>query len=138
MYRLKTEHFFLEFNPELHQDDFSYAVNTSLSIKVISYGFSAESIMDIDVRKLANFTVQLNELYETLEGSARLEEPYGGHGYIEFMACGRGHIGVKGNIHNGNAYGYEQELSFENEIEQTCLKSFAKGLYANYKRYAET
>ena len=138
MYRLKTEHFFLEFNPELHQDDFSYAVNTSLSIKVISYGFSAESIMDIDVRKLANFTVQLNELYETLEGSARLEEPYGGHGYIEFMACGRGHIAVKVNIHNGNAYGYEQELSFENEIEQTCLKSFAKGLYANYKRYAET
>ena len=138
MYSLKTEHFFLEFNPELHQDDFLYAVNTSLSIKVISYGFSAESIMDIDVRKLANFTVQLNELYETLEGSARLEEPYGGHGYIEFMACGRGHIAVKGNIHNGNAYGYEQELSFENEIEQTCLKSFAKGLYANYKRYAET
>ena len=138
MYRLKTEHFFLEFNPELHQDDFSYAVNTSLSIKVISYGFSAESIMDIDVRKLANFTVQLNELYETLEGSARLEEPYGGHGYIEFMACGRGHIAVKCNIHNGNAYGYEQDLSFEIEIEQTCLKSFAKGLYANYKRYAET
>ena len=138
MYRLKTEHFLLEFNPELHQDDFSYAVNTSLSIKVISYGFSAESIMDIDVRKFANFTVHLNEIYETLEGSARLEEPYGGHGYIEFMACGRGHIAVKGNIHNGNAYGYEQELSFENEIEQTWLKSFAKGLYANYKRYAET
>lgn len=138
MYRLKTEHFFLEFNPELHQDDFSYAVNTSLSIKVISYGFSAKSIIDIDVRELANFAVQLNGLYETLEGSARLEELYGVHSYIEFMACGRGHIAVKGNIHNGNAYGYEQKLSFENEIEQTCLKSFAKGLYANYKRYAET
>ncbi len=66
----------------------------------ISYGFSAESIMDIDVRKLANFTVQLNELYETLEGSARLEEPYGGHGYIEFMACGRGHIYLHGGCNH--------------------------------------
>ncbi len=137
MYKLETENFFLELDPEVHQKDVPYPVNTSLPIKVISNGFSAESIMDVDVRGLARFAVYLDELYETLEGSARLEEPYGLHSYIEFTACGRGHIKVKGNIHNSIAYEYEQELRFENEIDQTHLKRFVKALLADHKKYAE-
>lgn len=137
MYRLETENFLLELKPKVQQNDFPYPVNTSLNVKVSSYGFSAEAVMDIDVRGLADFAVHLNELYETLKGSARLEEPYGAHCYIEFMACTGGHIRVKGDIHNGMAYGYEQELSFENKIDQTYLRSFAKSLFSAYRKYAE-
>lgn len=59
----------------------------------------------------------------------------GVHSYIEFIAFNGGHIKVKGNIHNGNAYGYEQELIFENELDQTYLKSFVKDLFADFEKY---
>ncbi len=137
MYRLETENFLLELKPKVHQDDLPFPVNTVLNIKIFSYGFSAESVMDIDVRGLADFAVHLNELYETLKGSARLEEPYGVHCYIEFMACCGGHIKIKGDIHNGNAYGYEQELTFENEFDQTYLESFTRALFTDYAKYME-
>lgn len=137
MYNLKSENFFLEFAPTIYENDLSFPINTSLGIKVSSYGFSTDSVMDIDVRGLADFSISLNRLYETLKGAARLEEPYGVHSYIEFIACNGGHIKVKGNIHNKNAYGYEQELSFENELDQTYLKSFVKELFDDYKKYVE-
>lgn len=137
MYKLETENFLLELEPEVHQDDLPFPINTSLSIKVFSHGFSAESVMDIDVRGLADFAVHLNELYETLKGSARLEEPYGVHCYIELMACCRGRVKVKGDIHNRNAFGDEQELTFENEFDQTYLKSFARALFTDYAKYVE-
>ena len=94
MYRLESENFLLEFNPTVYENDLSFIVNTSLGIKVFSYGFSADSVMDIDVRDLAGFSISLNRLYETLKGSARLEDPYGVHSYIEFIACSGGHIKV--------------------------------------------
>lgn len=136
MYRLKSENFLLELNPVIYENDLSFPVNTDLNIKVSSYGFCADSVMDIDVRGLADFAVSLNRLYETLKGSARLEEPYGVHSYIEFTAFRGGHINVKGYVHNGNAYGYEQELTFENELDQTYLKSFVRDLFADFGKYA--
>lgn len=135
MYRLETENFLLEMGPEVHENDLSFRVNTNLSVKVVSYGFSAEAVMDIDVRELVEFALRLNELYETLEGSARLEEPYGMRCYIEFTACGRGHIKVRGEVHNGMAYEHEQKLTFENEIDQTDLKTFAKALLADDPKF---
>lgn len=135
MYRLETENFFLEIEPEVHENDLSFRGNTNLSVKVASYGFSAEAVMDIDVRELVEFALRLNELYETLEGSARLEEPYGMRGYIEFLACGRGHIKVRGEVHNGMDHGHEQKLTFENEIDQTDLKTFAKALLADDPKF---
>lgn len=137
MYKLEAENFLLELSPVIYESDLSFPVNTSLGIRVFSYEFSAESAMEIDVHGLADFAVCLNKLYETLKGSAKLEEPYGAHSYIEFIACSGGHIEVRGRIHNGNAYGYKQELVFENEFDQTYLKCFAKDLFAGYKKYAE-
>ncbi|MCI8332466.1 MAG: hypothetical protein HFE78_06540 [Clostridiales bacterium] len=137
MYRLETENFLLELDAKVYQDDLIFPVNANLNIKVFSYGFSAESVMDIDTLRLADFAVQIHKLYETLNGSARLEEPYGFHCYIEFTACGGGHIKITGNIHSGKGYGSEQELAFENEIDQTYLKSFSKELLADYAKYAE-
>ena len=137
MYRLESENFRLEFNPIIHENDLAFPVNTSLNIKVFSYGFSADSVMDVDIRGLAGFAISLNRLYETLKGSAKLEAPYDVHSYIEFIACNGGHIKVKGNIHNGGAYGYKHELVFENELDQTYLKSFVKDLFADFEKYAE-
>lgn len=131
MYRLETENFLLEIGTKVYEDDLPFRVNSTLSVKVVSYGFSAGSVMDIDVRELVEFVLRLNELYETLEGSARLEEPYETRCYIEFIACGRGHIKVKGEVHNGMEHGHEQKLMFENEIDQTDLKDFAKALLAD-------
>ena len=79
MYRLELENFCVEFNPTIHENDLPFPVNTSLNIKVFSYGFSADAVMDIDVRGLADFAISLNRLYETLKGSAILETPYGVH-----------------------------------------------------------
>jgi len=137
MYRLEAENFLLELKPKVYQDDLMFPVNAGLNVKVSSYGFSGESVLAIDIREFADFAVQIHELYETLKGSVKLEEPYGFHCYVEFIASRGGHIKITGNIHNGNAYGYEQEFTFENEIDQTCLKSFAKELYTDYLKCAE-
>ena len=37
----------------------------------------------------------MNELYETLSGSVRLEEPYSMHCFLEFTAVTGGHIRIK-------------------------------------------
>lgn len=57
IYRLESENFRLEFNPIIHENDLAFPVNTSLNIKVFSYGFSADSVMDVDVRGLAGFAM---------------------------------------------------------------------------------
>jgi len=89
--------------------------------------------MDVDDLRLADFAVQLNKLYETLNGSASLEEPGSALGFISFAATTGGHIKVWGYIH----YKHTQELTFENEFDQTYLKNFAEALFADYGKYAE-
>lgn len=138
MYKLETENFSLELLPGIHQDNFPYPKANSLQVKVSSLGFSADSIMDIDAIALSDFVVNLNELYETLSGSVRLEEPYGMHCFLEFTAVTGGHIRIKDYyIHNKMGVGYGHELIFENEVGQTYLRGFAKTLFADYGKYAE-
>lgn len=93
--------------------------------------------MDIDASALSDFAVNLNELYKTLSGSVRLEEPYSMHCFLEFTAVTGGHIRIKGYIHNKMGVGYGHELTFENEVDQTDLRGFAKALFADYGKYAE-
>ena len=129
MYKLETENFSLELLPGIHQDNFPYPKANSLQVKVSS--------MDIDDIALSDFAVNLNELYETLSGSVRLEEPYSMHCFLEFTAVTGGHIRIKGYIHNKMGVGYGHELTFENEVDQTYLGGFAKTLFADYGKYAE-
>ena len=93
--------------------------------------------MDINAEKLGVFRKKLMELYETLSGKARLEEPYGMQNYIEFEVIARGHIKVKGNIHNGH-YEYSHKLFFENEFDQTYLRDFSKKLLDECNRFLGT
>ena len=137
MYRLNAEGFSLELTPRVLQEKFPYPEANSLRVQVSSRGFSADSFMDVDDLHFAAFAVQLNELYETLKGSVRLEEPYSMHCFLEFIAAAGGHIHVKGNLHNKMGIGHAHELTFENEFDQTYLRTFAKALFADYGRYAE-
>ena len=93
--------------------------------------------MDIDDIALSDFAVNLNELYETLSGSVRLEEPYSMHCLLEFTAMAVGHIRIIGFIHNKMGVGNGHELKYENEVDQTYLRGFAKALFADFGKYAE-
>lgn len=137
MYRIEADTFILEFIPEIHEKDLVYPVNVYLGVKVSSYGYSADTFMDAGVQGIAGFALQLKGLYDTLSGEARLEEPYSVHNYIEFVAEAGGHIRVYGRLNNKSAYGYTQEINFENEIDQTYLRDFVNRLLADFGRYAE-
>ena len=136
MYCIKTENFYLGFRPYVYQNYLRAPVNTNLEVEIISYGFSAKTVIEIDIRKLAAFAVHLNRLYESLSGSARLEEPYGEQGYIEFEASARGHVKIEGRLAKYTAE-YAQRLQFQNEIDQTNLKNFAQSLLADFTAYME-
>lgn len=137
MYRIESDTFILEFFPEIHEQDFAYPVNVYLGVKVSSYGYSADTFMDVGVQGIAEFALQLKGLYETLSGEARLEEPYSVHNYIEFVVKTSGHIKVMGRLNNKSAFGYTQEIYFENEIDQTYLRDFVSQLFADFGRYVE-
>ena len=137
MYRIETDTFVLELTPKIHEQDLTYPVNVTLGVKISSYGYSADTYMDVGVQGIAEFAVQLKNLYETLTGKSKLEEPYSVHNYIEFIAETGGHIKVTGRLNNKNAFGYTQEINFENEIDQTFLKSFVNQLFADFSKYSE-
>lgn len=126
MCRIKTERFSLEFAPTLYEKDIACPVNLSLGIKVTSYGFSADSIIDIGISELSSFALQLKNIYENLSGIATLKEPYGSS-FVELSAISGGHINVKGQIRE-DSFAKAQELKFENEIDQTQLKQFVEDL----------
>ena len=137
MYRIETDTFILELIPEIYLQDFAYPVNVTVGVKVSSYGYSADTFMDVGVQGIVKFAVQLKNLYETLEGEAKLEEPYSVHNYIEFIAEPNGHIKVTGRLNNKNAFGHTQEINFENEIDQTFLRSFIDQLFTDFRKYNE-
>lgn len=137
MYRIETENFMLELSPTVHENDLTAPVNTEPGIKVQSYGFSAESELLVNVKMLNTFSIDLKQIYETLQGLAKMEEPYGAKCFVEFAATTGGHIKIKGIIDNKASYGYTQSLSFENEIDQTYLKDFSEKLFADYGRWSE-
>lgn len=137
MYKIETDEFMLRLKPIVHREDLREVVNTSLMIDVSSYDFSAKTLLDIDVRDLAEFAMQLSGLYERLGGSVRLTVPYVDECYIEFSADKVGHIRVSGFLDNGNRFGFTQRLQFQNEIDQTILKKFANDLYADFGKYVK-
>ena len=42
-----------------------------------------------------------------------------------------------GQLNNKSAFGYTQEINFENEIDQTYLRDFINRLLADFGRYVE-
>ena len=83
---IETENFFVCIEPEIFETDINLPTNTILKIDVRSDGFTASTTMDIDIKDLAKLGKDLCQIYETLQGNARLEEPYGQHMYMSFEA----------------------------------------------------
>ena len=105
-------------------------------INVWSEGFSAESCFDTEDVLIADFASQLNEMYQKLDGSAIIQDLYETDSYIEFIAQKCGHITVRGQI-IWSRNRHTQQLTFENEVEQTYLRDFVSALTADYAKNAE-
>lgn len=133
-HKLVTENFTFEYKLEVFKEDISLPTNSILHIKVNSDNFSASTTMDIDVKMFKTFAENVLNIYNSLNGTAVLEEAYGGNN-IEFRAKKNGHISVKGVLNNLCRNGFEQELMFSNEFDQTYLKAFAYEIYAEAEKY---
>ena len=122
-YRLATDDFVLEMELKVFKEDIDLPVNSTINIKVESDGFAALTSMDIDVKEFHRFAHELLNVYNSLHGFAILKETYGSN-FIMFKAISNGHIHVNGITDNHCRNGYEQELKFENEFDQSYLKDF--------------
>lgn len=122
-YKLITDNFTLEIEHKIFEEDINIPTNSILNIKIDSDNFTALTTMDIDIKMFHIFASELLNIYNSLSGSAVLQETYGSN-FIMFKAISNGHIYVNGIVNNLCRNGYEQELKFENEFDQTYLKDF--------------
>ena len=129
-FMLESEQFSLSLDFQVFESDIEYPSNTILSVCVSSSGFSAATTMDIDIKAVRDFCNELENIYNTLKGSTKIQEAYGKQ-CILFSGDGLGHIMVSGFLDSQGANGFWQELKFENCIDQTYFPSFLKGL-ANF------
>lgn len=126
-FMLNANSFSLLLKAKVYYSDIQYPNNTTLYITLNSSGFCACTTMDIDIKEFKSFAAGINDLYETLSGSAEITEPYGEQ-IIQFSTDKTGHINVSGMLHNSGNNGHYQYLKFENSFDQTFLKSFAGSL----------
>lgn len=132
---LKSESFSISLDFEVFESDISYPSNTILTVSVSSAGFSASTTMDIDIKDIPTFYYELQKLYDSLMGEAKIQEPYGNQQYILFSGDKKGHILVSGVLNSNGANGFWQELKFENCIDQTFLPQFLKNLSTFSNQY---
>lgn len=102
-----------------------------LNINVECDGFLANTVLNISLREISEFSEKLFGLYKKLNGTALLKEYYCDDKWIEFFGDGKGHMFVKGKIYNFSKC-HTKELYFENEFDQTYLKDFATKLYNDF------
>ncbi len=127
---LRTEDLSLSLSIRVFESDIQYSTNTIMDVEVESNGFTAKTSMDIDIKEFAKFASDLYDIYISLNGEAKIIEPYGEHMYITFRGDTRGHIQVNGFLCNrGNV------LKFENIFDQTYLLEFCHELKKAYKKY---
>ena len=121
---IETPQFKINLQIKIFDSDVNYPSNTIITVSVVSDDFSAVTDMDIDIKQLIAFTDNFSMLYTTLEGNAKIQEPFGVRQYIEFCGDGRGHIYISGKLNSSGRNGFTQELKFENCIDQTCISDF--------------
>jgi hypothetical protein len=132
---LKSDNFSLSLDFEVFEADIAYPSNTILSVSVSSVGFSASTTMDVDIKDILTFCNKLQNLYTSLNGEAKIQEPFGNRQYIQFSGDPKGHIMVLGTLNSNGENGFWQELKFENRIDQTFLLDFIKKLTALSNQY---
>ena len=107
---LEAEQFSLSLDFQVFESDIKYPSNTILSVCVSSSGFSAATTMDIDIKAICDFCNELENVYNTLKGSTKIQEAYGNQ-YILFSGDGLGHIVVSGFLDSHGANGFWLSLS---------------------------
>lgn len=132
---IETERFKLSLDFQVFDSDISYPANTILSVNVLSNGFSASATMDIDIMDVASFCVNLQKIYNSLSGEAKIQEPFGNRQYLLFSGDQKGHILISGVLNSNGANGFWQELKFENRIDQTHLPLLIERLDAISRLY---
>ena len=132
--KIENEYFILELIPKIDEEEINNIVNTEISVYVKSNDFTAKSIFEINIRELAQFSYDMQKIYNQLNGKSVIKEPYGDN-YIEFEVIKNGYILVKGSINEIDKNGNKNVLHFENKIDQTCIKEFSNELYNNYAKY---
>ena len=125
---IDTSQFKIKLQMNVFEADVAYPSNTIMTVAVDSDGFSAVAVMDVDIKQLIRFTDDLTELYNTLKGVAKIQEPYDMQQFIEFSGDGKGHIYISGKLNSFGQNGSAQELKFENSIDQTSLPKFISNL----------
>lgn len=125
---IDTSQFKIKLQMNVFEADVAYPSNTIMTVAVDSDGFSAVTDMDVDIKQLIRFTDDLTELYNTLKGVAKIQEPYDMQQFIEFSGDGKGHIYISGKLNSFGQNGSTQELKFENSIDQTSLPKFISNL----------
>ncbi|MCQ2975492.1 MAG: hypothetical protein MJ211_11885 [Bacteroidales bacterium] len=126
MYKLKTENFCLEITP----------IFDSILVKVYCDDFSGHTVFDTEDFLVADFILQIKDMYKNLSGSAKIQDLYQTDSYIKFTTNEIGHITVKGEIIYNNQRN-TQQLTFETDFDQTYLRDFVDALVADYSKYAD-
>ena len=127
-YSIKSAEFDLCFRLQIFETDIPYSSNAILTVSVHSDGFCANADMDIDIKEFVAFVDSLSSLYERLNGTAIIQEPYGERQFVEFSADRFGHICVRGELSSNGRNGFLQKLTFENGVDQTYLPDFIQNL----------
>lgn len=135
---LEANDFRLELNTEIFYDNLDCPVNAYLTVNVKNGDYSGSTLMDIDIDQLADFSVELKKVYDTLKGSAKIEEPYGHCGDITFTAEKNGYINISGHIRTEtfNDVWKGNELNFRTTIDQTFFQPFVNGLICEFEKYS--
>lgn len=108
----------------------------SLTVDVRCDDFSGHACFDTEDFLIADFILQLKEMYEKLEGSAKIQDLYETDGFIEFSAQKFGHVLVRGKLVRMRQR-LTQQFLFEYDLDQTYLREFAMALAADYSKYSE-
>ena len=112
-----------------NEETYAYSLMT---VRVESGGYCGDAELDVDLREIAAFARDLRKLYDTLSGEATVREPFGYKRFLSFSAEQRGHILVKGYLCDAMN---DHELRFENQFDQTYLRTFSQELVAACSRY---
>ena len=133
---LEANNLHLELNMNIFEKDIKYSSNAIMSMTFKCNEFSAQTSMDIDIKEFAVFVEKICAMYEKLNGTALIKEPYGNEQFIEFSCNKTGCIVIKGflcNLNDTSSY----KLNFEKTIDQTYIENFIKSFKGTYEKYLD-
>ena len=120
--KLTAEDFSLEMKAKVYTGD-PEINNVLLWVSVVSKNFSGAMEMEVGTLGLDEFIRQMCSMNKDMKGSARIEEPYGNHCFIEFEMDRTGHITTRGRLVD-----FTHKMEFENTFDQTYLPAFVSKL----------